>query len=142
MDGGRWIETEFGPVWKAEKPKRTQTPHAKAKAELRDTLTEWKKRTGVSAYYIPYFVGKVWMGEGRQKRKAHIGRPGVSDVFIATMGCVLACEVKAGRDTPSALQVSFKERWEKTGNPHIVYRKPSDLTDVLDQMAAQRGFIF
>jgi hypothetical protein len=143
MDDGRWVETEMGSVWKPASKKRAgPTPHNDAKRVLRVTLSLWKVRTGISAYYVPYFVGSAYLGEGRVKRKAYIGKPGIADVFIATMGCVLAVEVKAGKDTVSALQASFKERWERTGNPHIVYRKPSDLTDCLDQIAATKGLLF
>jgi hypothetical protein len=142
---GRWITTEMGQVWKpASKPKRPSqhSAHNDAKAELRKVLSNWKARTRISAYYIPYFVGKVWLGEGRNKRPAYIGKPGVADCFVATMGCVIACEVKTGSGDISALQASFRERWTKTMNPHIVYRKPADLTDCLDQIAASKGLLF
>jgi hypothetical protein len=144
-DDGKWITTELGKVWKpATKPKRPSqhSAHNDAKAELRKVLSNWKARTGISAYYIPYFVGKVYLGEGRAKRKAYIGKPGVADCFIATMGCVIACEVKTGAGEASALQEAFKQRWIKTDNPHIIYRKPADLTDMLDQIAASKGLIF
>ena len=142
---GHYVTTEFGQVWKPAKPKRksNQGAHTQAKADLRKTLSNWKARTGISAYYIPYFVGKVWLGENRHKaRQAYIGKKGVADCFVATMGCVLACEVKTGAGEPSALQASFRERWMKAGNPHIVYRKPSDLTDCLDQIAGRKGYLF
>jgi hypothetical protein len=144
MDDGKWISTEMGQVWKPATRKRPSqhSAHNDAKAELRKVLSNWKARTGISAYYIPYFVGKVWLGDGRVKRKGYIGKPGVADCFIATMGCVLACEVKTGAGEASALQEAFKVRWTKTNNPHIIYRKPSDLTDMLDQIAAQKGLIF
>jgi hypothetical protein len=145
MDDGRWVTTEMGQVWKPTPPRKKPSQHDahnKAKAEMRVVLSNWKKRTGISAYYIPYFVGKVWLGEGRAKRRGYIGKPGVADCFVATMGCVLACEVKTGSGEPSALQAAFQARWEKTGNPHIVYRRPTDLTDALDQIAAQRGKLF
>src|SRR6185436_10619583 len=142
--GGRWVETEMGQVWRADKPAKRPSQHDahnKAKADLRKTLSNWKARTGISAYYIPYFVGKVWLGEGRSKRRAYIGKPGVADCFIATMCCVLACEVKTGAGDASALQANFKARWEKAGNPHIIYRRPQDLTTCLDELAKQRGLI-
>jgi hypothetical protein len=145
MDDGRWVTTEMGPVWKAAAPKKRPSQHDahnQAKADLRKALSLWKGRTGISAYYIPYFVGKVWLGEGRTKRRGYIGKPGVADCFVATMGCVIACEVKTGSGEPSALQAAFKERWDRTGNPHIVYRKASDLTDCLDQIAASKGLLF
>jgi hypothetical protein len=140
---GRWVTTEMGQVWKPAKKKSQHNAHNDKKAELRVVLSNWKKRTGISAYYIPYFVGKVWLGENPRKlRRAWIGKAGVADCFVATMGCVLACEVKTGSGEPSALQAAFQARWEKTGNPHIVYRRPTDLTDALDQIAAQRGKLF
>lgn len=144
MDDSRWVQTEMGQVWKPATKKRSNQhdAHNQAKADLRKTLSLWKGRTGISAYYIPYFVGKVWLGEGRTKRRAYIGKPGVADCFIATMGQVIACEVKTGAGEPSALQANFRERWIKTGNPHIVYRRPTDLTDALDQIAAQKGMLF
>jgi hypothetical protein len=141
---GRFVSTEMGDVWVPAGKKRPSqhSAHNDAKAELRVVLSNWKKRTGISAYYIPYFVGKVWLGDGRVKRQAYIGKKGVADCFVATMGCVLACEVKTGAGEPSALQAAFKDRWDRSGNPHIVYRKPSDLTDALDQIAAQKGLLF
>jgi hypothetical protein len=142
MDDGKWVPTEFGPVWKKAKPRSQHNAHNDKKAELRVVLSNWKKRTGISAYYIPYFVGKVWLGEGRVKRAGYIGKPGIADCFVATMGTVVACEVKSGGGEASALQESFKQRWLKTGNPHVLYRQPADLTDCLDQIAATKGLIF
>jgi hypothetical protein len=141
---GRWVTTEMGDVWKpaSKKRKSNHSAHNDAKAELRKHLSLWKGRTGISAYYIPYFVGKVWLGDGRVKRKGYIGKPGVADCFIATMGCVLACEVKTGAGEASSLQEAFKQRWIKTNNPHIIYRRPTDLTDMLDQIAASKGLLF
>jgi len=40
------------------------------------------------------------------------------------------------------VQKEFRRRWEKTGCPFVVYRTPADLTDALDQIAAQRGKLF
>jgi hypothetical protein len=139
-DDGRWVETELGPVWKPAKPKPVSKhdAHSAKKAELRQTLSRWKSRTGISAYYFPYFVGKAWLGEGRAKRMTYIGKVGVADCFVAVLGCVIACEVKTGAADLGALQAVFRDRWTKTGNPHIVYRQPSDLTDVLDRLARER----
>jgi hypothetical protein len=142
MDDGRWVTTELGQVWRPAKKRSQHNAHNDKKAELRVVLSNWKKRTGISAYYIPYFVGKVWLGEGRVKRPGYIGKPGIADCFVATMGTVVACEVKSGGGEASALQESFKQRWLKTGNPHVLYRQPADITDCLDQIAATKGLIF
>lgn len=122
-----------------KKPKRTQTPAQKLKADARKALSLWKQRTGISAYYVPYFAGRVTVGDGRVKRTYPVGKKGASDSFIAVLGTVLAAEAKAGSDVLSDAQKEFRRRWVKTGNPFVEYRTPQDLTDALDQIAAQRG---
>lgn len=140
--GHRWCRTEMG--WGTEPiPKRKgETPAVKLKAEARKALSLWKQRTGISAYYIPYFAGRVTVGDGRVKRTYPVGKKGASDSFIAVLGTVLAAEAKAGRDVLSDAQKEFRRRWVKTGCPFIEYRTPQELTDALDQIAAQRGKIF
>lgn len=119
--------------------RRSITPHTKLKADARAALSLWKQRTGISAYYVPYFVGQVILPGGR---KASVGKKGCADSFIAVCGCVLAAEAKAGHDRASPDQVKFRDRWLKTGNPYVLYRSATELTDALDQIAAQRGKLF
>lgn len=138
--GMRWAMTEFGWVEEpAPRQRSKQTPAQKLKAEARKALSLWKQRTGISAYYIPYFVGRVYVGDGRVKRKYPIGKNGAADSFIAVLGTVLAAECKANDDALSDAQRKFRHRWTKTGCPFVEYRTPRDLTDALDLIAAQRG---
>lgn len=140
--GHRWVRTDFGGgIWVQERePKRkAQTPHTKLKADARIALSNWKQRTGISAYYLPYFVGKVSLPGGRS---ASVGKRGAADSFIAVLGCVLAAEAKAGQDRASPDQIAFRDRWLKTGNPYVLYRSAAEFIDALDQIAAQRGRLF
>lgn len=141
-EGMRWARIDFGGgMWKLEKApaRKGQTPHTKLKAEARAALSLWKQRTGISAYYVPYFVGTVLVGDGRAKRKVPIGKKGVADSFVAVLGTVLAAEAKAGSDRASPDQIRFRDRWLKTGNPYVLYRSAAEFVDALDQIAAQRG---
>lgn len=143
--GYQWTRTDFGGgLWIQEKlkPTRGTHPHAKLKADARAALSNWKARTGISAYYLPYFVGSVLVGDGRAKRKALIGKKGAADSFIALLGCVLAAECKTGDARATPDQIAFRDRWLATGNPYVLYRSVKEFTDALDQIAAQRGRIF
>lgn len=140
--GFRWARTDFGGgMWIQEpEPKRKgATPHAKLKADARAALSLWKQRTGISAYYLPYFVGAVMVGEGRTKRRAAVGKKGAADSFIALCGCVLAAEAKAGSDRASPDQIAFRDRWLKTGNEYVLYRSAAELVAALDRILATRG---
>ena len=84
--GHQWSRSDFGGGhWFEEKikPTRGQHPHAKLKADARAALSNWKQRTGISAYYLPYFVGAVLVGDGRAKRKALVGKKGAADAIAA-----------------------------------------------------------
>lgn len=136
------VENNIARREREKKPKRAQTPAQKLKADARKALSLWKQRTGISAYYIPYFAGKVTVGDGRVKRTYPVGKKGAADSFIAVLGTVLAAEAKAGADVLSDAQKEFRRRWTKTGNPFVEYRTPQELVDALDQIAAQRGKLF
>ena len=139
--GHRWSRTDFGGgMWVQERipQRKTQTPAQILKAEGRKALSLWKQRTGISAYYIPYFVGHVYVGEGRVKRKYPIGKNGAADSFIAILGTVLAAEAKANNDVLSDKQKEFRRRWTKTGCPFVEYRTPQQLVAALDRIAAER----
>ena len=137
--GHRWARSDYGGgAWIEEKipARRGKTPHTRLKADARIAFSIWKQRTGISGYYLPYFVGSVMLPGGR---KASVGKRGAADSFIAVCGCVLAAEAKAGNDRASPDQIKFRDRWLKTGNPYVLYRSAKELTDALDQIAAQRG---
>jgi hypothetical protein len=141
MDGGRWIETEFGPVWKPHTGKRRgPTPHAKLKAAARVALSNWKHRTGIKAKLLPYFVGKVKTHDGA--RSYQVGKTGTGDDLIGLLGTCVMVEYKAGEDRQSPDQRDMQRDWEETGNPYVLVRKPADLTDFLDLLAAEKGYIF
>lgn len=128
--GYRWARNEFGWCQEREPRKKTQTPHSKLKSEARAALSLWKKRTGISAYYLPYFVGSVTI----ERRKFPVGKKGAADSFIAVLGTVLAAEAKAGGDRLSDAQAEFRRRWEKTGCPFVEYRSAQELVDALDRI--------
>jgi hypothetical protein len=146
--GDNWVDEFFSDVERNisrrkrdHKPKQ-QHPHAKLKAEARAALSLWKKRTGISAYYLPYFVGVAFLGIGKAQRKAYIGKKGAADSFIGLLSTVVAAEAKTGSGELEPAQIEFRRRWEKCGLPFIEYRSPEQLTDFLTQIAAQRGKIF
>jgi len=139
--GHRWSRTDFGGgMWVEERipQRKTMTPAQILKAEGRKALSLWKQRTGISAYYIPYFVGQAYVGDGRVKRKYPIGKSGAADSFIAVLGTVLAAEAKANNDVLSDKQKEFRRRWIKTGNPFVEYRTAAQLVAALDRIATER----
>lgn len=148
QDPDNWVDEFFSDVEannarrKSEHRPKKQHPHAKLKADARAALSLWKKRTGISAYYLPYFVGSVLLGEGRMKRKVPVGKKGAADSFIAVLGTVVAAEAKTGSGELSPAQREFRRRWLKTGCPFVEYRTPEQLTDFLTLVAAERGFVF
>jgi hypothetical protein len=133
------VERNIAARKRDHKPKQ-EHPHAKLKREARTALSLWKKRTGISAYYLPYFVGVAYLGAGRVKRKAYIGKKGVSDSFIGLLGTVVAAEAKTGDAVLKPDQREFRRRWEKAGLPFCEYRTPQQLIDFLDLTAARQGW--
>lgn len=146
MDEKSWVDefiedVEANIARRAAEPKRrsNHSAHSILKSNGVKAFTLWKQRTGISGYYVPYFVGKVWLGEGRAKRMVYIGKKGVCDGFFATCGTTLAAEAKTGSGALEPDQVEFRRRWLLSGNPFVEYRTPAQLIDALDQIAAQRG---
>lgn len=123
----------------AVKRKSHHSAHSKLKSDGVKAFALWKRRTGNDGFYVPYFVGKAWLGEGRVKRMVYIGKKGVCDGFFATCGTTLAAEAKTGTGALESDQVEFRRRWLLTGNPFVEYHTPQQLVDALDQIAAQRG---
>lgn len=139
--GHQWSRSDFGGGhWFEEKikPTRGQHPHAKLKADARAALSNWKQRTGISAYYLPYFVGAVLVGDGRAKRKALVGKKGAADSFVALLGTVLAAEAKTGDARATPDQIAFRDRWIRTGNPYVLYRSAAEFVAALDRIVAER----
>ena len=146
--GHRWVRTEMG--WGTERiPKTTgATPHALLKKACLLSLKPWRDRTGGDTLLLPSMVGQITVDDGtRSGRKISIGRKGQSDHLIIVganrvlWGVVLP-EYKAGRDEQRHAQKVFQGKAEWVGALYVIVRQPSDLTDALDQIAAQRGKIF
>lgn len=121
-----------------KKPKRT--PEGGLKHDAMVAAGAWSKRTGVAIEYIPYFVGKVYFGEGKFKRPGYVGKMGTADVFIGLLGTTLAAEAKdKGKKVVAASQQAwFRERWIATGQPYVEYHTPEELIAALDKIRASR----
>jgi hypothetical protein len=141
--GGRWVQTELGPVWKKTPRKRSgPTPHAELRKEALIAAVKLFKRLGLDYEHLPYKTSEVWYGAGKDKVRGFVGKVGAADDLYAFCGTTLAAEAKAGNDTVKPDQEQFGLRWTKTGNPHVVYRTPEQLTDAILQIAAQKGHVF
>lgn len=141
MDDGKFVNTELGPVWKPGKPRRSgMTPEGKLKKACREALSNWKHRTGIYAKLISYSVGRFQTPDGQRSYK--LGTDGTGDMLIGVLGTTLMVETKAPGKKQSVIQLSMQADWEKTGQAYVVVYKPSDLTDALDQIAAQKGMLF
>jgi len=137
----KFVKTEYGMMPVPVKSSRSgPTPHAKLKSQCRVELANWKRRTGIKAKLLPYFVGKVQTRDGEHSYQ--VGKKGTGDDLIGLLGTCLMVEYKAGDDRQSSGQKEMQVDWEETGNPYVLVRKPTDLTDCLTQIAAQRGYIF
>jgi hypothetical protein len=138
---GRWVATEFGPVWKTGKPvKKGLTPEGKLKKACREALSNWKHRTGIYAKLISYSVGHFKTRDGARSYK--LGTDGTGDMLIGLLGCTLMVETKVPGRSQSESQKEMQADWERTGQPYALVYKPTDLTDALDQIAAQHGKLF
>lgn len=127
----------------AEPKRRTQTPHATLKHKARAALTAWRQRMNLQIVLLPSIVGRVRVNDGTARgREIGVGKKGQADDTILVLGTAVACEYKAGSDYQKPAQRQFQERWEAAGGVYLICRKPSDLTDALDQIAAQRGRLF
>ena len=137
---GRWAVTEMGRVWVPAKSGRKTTPEGKLKKACREALANWKHRTGIYAKLISYSVGHFKTGDGQRNYK--LGTDGTGDMLIGVLGCTLMVETKVPGRKQSPSQSDMQRDWEKTGQPYALVYRPSDLTDALDQIAAQRGHVF
>lgn len=141
MDDGKFVNTELGPVWKPASKKRSgMTPEGKLKKACREALSNWKHRTGIYAKLISYSVGHFKTGDGQ--RSYRLGTDGTGDMLIGVLGTTLMVETKVPGKKQSQSQIDMQADWERTGQPYVVVYKPTDLTDALTQIAAQRGKIF
>lgn len=135
---GRWVQTELGPVWRpSSKRKKGQTPEGKLKKACREALSNWKHRTGIYAKLISYSVGHFKTSDGARSYK--IGTDGTGDMLIGLLGCTLMVETKVPGRAQSQTQKEMEADWRRTGQPYALVYRPTDLTDALDQIAAQRG---
>jgi hypothetical protein len=143
--GGRWVETEMGSVWKPASKKRSgQTPHALLKHRCRNALTAFRQAHGLSVVLLPSIVGRIKTMAGQE---ISVGKKGQADdtIIIGKDGVlwgVVMPEYKAGKDTQKEAQKAFQERAELAGAMYVICRQPSDLTDALMQIAAQKGVLF
>jgi hypothetical protein len=139
--GMRWASTEAGRVLVPAKSKRSgMTPEGKLKKACREALSNWKHRTGIYAKLISYSVGRFQTPDGQRSYK--LGTDGTGDMLIGVLGTTLMVETKAPGKKQSVIQLSMQADWEKTGQRYVVVHRPTDLTDALDQIAAQKGLLF
>jgi hypothetical protein len=145
MDDGRWVTTEMGQAWKPASKKRSgQTPHALLKHRCRNALTAWRQAHEVSVVLLPSIVGKIKTMQGRE---ISVGKKGQSDDTIqigkaGALWAVVYAEYKAGSDSQRPDQKKFQDKVEEAGGTYVICRNPSDLTDALTQILAQRGGVF
>jgi hypothetical protein len=145
LDDGKWITTEMGQVWKPAGKKRSgQTPHALLKHRCRNALTAWRQANNVSVILTPSIVGRIKTMQGKE---ISVGKKGQSDDLIeigryGVLWGVIHAEYKAGKDRQSDDQKRHQEKCEAVGAMYVICRQPSDLTDALTQLAAQKGYIF
>lgn len=134
----RWANTEMGRALVPAKSSRSKTtPEGRLKKACREALANWKHRTGIYAKLISYSVGHFTSTDGERKYK--LGTDGTGDMLIGILGTTLMVETKVPGKTQSETQIAMQEDWERTGQPYALVYKPTDLTDALDQIAAQRG---
>jgi len=124
--------------------RRRQTPHALLKHRCRNALTAWRQAHGVSVVLRKSYVGKATTAAGRE---VALGTRGESDdLFIigkdGVLWAVVAPEYKAGNDRQSEVQKRYEEKCLRAGIVYVICRQPSDLTDALTQILAQRGGLF
>lgn len=147
--GYQWVKTDLDYWVQEREPKRKgATPHAMLKKACLLELAPWRRRTGADTLLLPSIVGQITVDDGtRFGKKISVGRKGQSDhlILVGTnrvlWGVVLP-EYKAGDDEQRHAQKVFQGKAEWVGAVYVIVRKPSDLTDALDQIAAQRGKIF
>jgi hypothetical protein len=143
--GMRWAHTEMGRTLVPARSSRSRrvTPHTALKHKCRAALTAWRQRANLPVVLLPSIVGQVRVNDGSARGRAiGVGKKGQADDTVLVLGAALAVEYKAGADRQSEHQQRFQERWEAAGGIYIVCRQPTDLTDALTQIAAQRGLIF
>jgi hypothetical protein len=144
-DDGKWITTELGQVWKpATKQRRGQTPHALLKHRCRNALTAWRQAHNVSVILTPSIVGRIKTMQGKE---ISVGKKGQSDDLIeigkdGVLWGTIHAEYKAGKDRQSEDQKRHEDKCKAVGAMYVICRQPSDLTDALTQLLAQRGQLF
>jgi len=145
MDDGKWISTEMGQVWKPAGKKRAgQTPHALLKHRCRNALTAFRQAHGLSVILLPSIVGRIQTMSGKE---ISVGKKGQSDdtIMIGKDGVlwgVICPEYKAGSDQQRPAQKEYQAKCQAVGAIYVICRQPSDLTDALTQLLAQRGGLF
>lgn len=144
MDDGKFVSTELGQVWKPATEQRKQAPHALLKHRCRNALTAFRQAHGLSVVLLPSIVGKIKTMAGQE---ISVGKKGQADdtIIIGKDGVlwgVVMPEYKAGADTQKPAQKEFQQRAERAGAVYVICRQPSDLTDALTQLLAQRGELF
>lgn len=120
-------------------PTRRVTPHSALKHKCRAALTAWRQKLDVPVVLLPSFVGTITAENGKQYP---VGKKGQADDTLLILSTAVCIEYKAGADRQSEHQIRHQQRVEATGCVYLLVRKPSDLTDALAQIAAQRGHVF
>jgi hypothetical protein len=82
-----------------------------------------------------------------QGKEISVGKKGQSDDLIeigkdGVLWGVIHAEYKAGKDRQSDDQKRHEEKCRAVGAMYVICRSPSDLTDALTQLLAQRGQLF
>jgi hypothetical protein len=141
---GRWVTTEMGQVWKPASKGRKQSPHALLKHRCRNALTAFRQAHDLSVVLLPSIVGKIKTMAGQE---ISVGKKGQADdtIIIGKGGVlwgVIGAEYKAGKDTQRPAQQAFETKLTNVGAMYVICRQPSDMTDALTQLLAQRGQLF
>ena len=130
-----YVATEYGPVWKDEKPRKSgTTPEGKLKADCRKALSNWKHKTGVYAKLLKYSGGAMQSEAGQHYA---IGTTGVGDMLIGLCGTTLMVETKIHPRKQSPAQVEMQRDWERTKQPYALVYSVAEFVAALDRVAGR-----
>jgi hypothetical protein len=137
-ESGRYIATEYGPVWKPGKPKKRMTPEGSLKKRCRQAYKAWKlDHPDVPCRMLKYSVGDFQAGDGRHYA---LGTVGTGDMLIGICSTCLMVETKIRGRGQSSSQIKMQEDWQATGNKYALVYEPIDLINALNDIV--RGHIF